>query len=110
MPLFAVSLLSECRRGNAPLPTPMREVAIHIVQAQDEAEACARGAEIGAQRQHAYRDMEGENVSWVFERVVECQLLHDPALADGMEVSSWLYEGERLCLNDGWWVSSRATN
>ena len=25
---------------------------------------------------------------------------------DGIEVSSWLYEGEHLCLNDGWSMPS----
>lgn len=106
MPLFAVSLLSECHLAGSPLPTPMREVAIHVVQARDEVEACTRGAEIGSGRKDAYRNMDGENVSWVFQRVVECQTLYDRDLADGMEVSSWLYEGERLCLNDGWSMES----
>ena len=106
MPLFAVSLLSECCLAGAPLPTPMREVAIHVVQARDEVEACAKGAKIGSERQNAYRNTDGENVSWVFQRVVECQTLYDRDLTDGMEVSSWLYEGERLCLNDGWLAQS----
>lgn len=106
MPLFAVSLLSECSLVGAPLATPLREVAIHVVQARDEDEACARGARIGSERQHAYRNTDGENVSWVFQRVVECQTLYDRDFADGMEVSSWLYEGEKLCLNDGWLAQS----
>ena len=102
MPLFAVSLLSECRVAGTLPPEPTYELAIHIVQAQDENEARARGAELGNNRQHAYRNADGEEVSWVFQRVVECQDLFDRELADGMEVSSWLYGGERLCLNDGW--------
>lgn len=101
MPLFAVSLLSECRVAGAVLPDPMHELAIHIVQAQDEAEARARGAELGAHRQHAYRNSDGEEVTWIFQRVVECQDLFERSFSDGMEVSSWLYRGERLCLNDG---------
>ena len=79
----------------------MREVAIHIVQAEDDVQACVRGTEIGSKREHAYRNVDGEDVAWVFRHVVECQELHDRELADGMEVSSWLYEGKRLCLNDG---------
>ena len=102
MPLFAVSLLSECRVGGALPPEPLHELAIHVVQAQDENDARVRGAELGNNRQHAYRNAYDEEVSWVFQRVVECQDLFDHDLADGMEVSSWLYKGERLCLNDGW--------
>ena len=102
MPWFAVSLLCECRIASDLPPDPMHELAILLVQARDEAEALLRGAQLGAKRQHAYRNSDGEEVSWVFQRVVECQSLYDRELADGMEVSSWLYEGERLCLNDDW--------
>jgi hypothetical protein len=80
----------------------MREVAVHLVQARDDAEARERGAEIGSGRQHNYLNGDGEDVSWRFRRVVECQELLDSELKDGMEVSSWLYRGERLCLDDGW--------
>ena len=84
----------------------MQELAIHIVQAQDEAEAWTRGAELGARRQHAYRNLDGQEVTWVFQRVVECQDLFEHEFGDGMEVSSWMYKGERLCLNDGWIASA----
>lgn len=69
----------------------------------------ARGAELGAHRQHAYRNSDGEEVTWIFQRVVECQDLFERSFSDGMEVSSWLYRGERLCLNDGWSAPSAAT-
>jgi len=102
VPLFAVSLFSDCRVAGVLPPDPMHELAIHIVQAQDETKALAQGAELGSRRQHTYRNSDGEDVSWVFQRVVECQELYDHELSDGMEVSSWLYRGKRLCLNDGW--------
>lgn len=102
VPLFAVSLLSECRVAGNITSDPLHELAIHVVEALDEAEARARGSELGVKRQHAYGNADGEEVSWVFQRVVECQDLSDREMSDGMEVSSWLYKGERLCLNDGW--------
>ena len=80
----------------------MHQVAIHLVKARDEMEARARGTEMGVGRQHAYRNGDGEEVFWAFRRVVECQDLADREFVDGTEVSCWLYEGERLCLNDGW--------
>ncbi|MGN8097108.1 DUF4288 domain-containing protein [Methylobacterium sp. 22177] len=101
-----MSLLSECRVAGAIPHAPLRKLAIHIVNAQDEAEACVRDAEIGLQRQNKFRNMNGEDAASIFQRVVECQTLYDRDLADGMEVSSWLYEGERLCLNDGWLAQS----
>ncbi len=102
MPLFAVSLLSDCRVAGVLPPDPMHELAIHLVQAQDEADALAQGAKLGARRQHTYRNQDDEDVSWIFRCVVECQELYDREPSEGMEVSSWLYRGERLCLNDGW--------
>lgn len=102
MPLFALSLLSVCRVADAHAGAPLYELAIHVVAARDEAEARERGADLGASRQLSYRNGEDADVSWVFERVVECQNLFADALSDGMEVSSWLFRGERLCLNDGW--------
>ena len=102
MPLFAVSLLSECRVAGVLPPDPMHQVAIHLVRARDEIEARALGAELGVKRQHGYRNGGGEEVLWIFQRVLECQDLVGPEFVDGMEVSCWLYEGERLCLNDGW--------
>jgi hypothetical protein len=105
MPLFAVSLLLECRVSGILPPDPTRELAIHVVEARDAAEARARGAELGTRRQHSYSNVDGDEVSWVFRHVVECQDLPDLKLTDGMEVSSWLYSGERLCLNDGWTIS-----
>ena len=104
MPLFAVSLLSRCRVTGVLAPDTMHELAIHIVQAEDEAGARARGAELGTDRQHAYRNADGEKVKWAFQCVVECQSLYGRDLADGMEVSSLLYRGDRFCLNDGWSV------
>lgn len=102
MPWYAVSLLCECHVAGALPADSMRELAVHLVAAGDEAEARARGADIGAKRQHRYRNGEGEDVAWAFRGVVECQELCDRELADGMEVSSWLYRGERLTLNEGW--------
>ena len=80
----------------------MHEVAIHLVKARDETEAIACGVELGIKRQHTYQNSDGEEVLWVFQRVVECQGLIAREFVDGMEVSCWLYEGVRLCLNDGW--------
>ena len=80
----------------------MHQIAIHLVKARDETEARARGAELGMKRQHAYRNGDGEEALWVFRRVVECQDLVDLEFVDGMNVSCWLYEGDRLCLNDSW--------
>lgn len=102
MPPFAVPLLCECHVAGALARKPMHELAIHLVQARDESEALARGTELGANRQHTYFNADGVEISWVFQRVVECQELYDRDVVNGMEVSSWLYEGERLCLNEGW--------
>ena len=87
MPLFAISLLSECRVAGVLPPQPMHQVAIHLVKARDEMEARARGTEMGVGRQHAYRNGDGEEVFWAFRRVVECQDLADREFVDGMEVS-----------------------
>ena len=80
MPLFAVSLLSECRIAGVVRSSSMHALAIHIVQAEDKTEACARVIELGAKRQHIYLNMDAEEVSWVFQGVVECQDLHDQDL------------------------------
>ncbi len=102
MPLFAVSLFLDCRVAGSLEPDVLHELAIHMVRAQDEDDARARGTELGTRHETTYRNADGDEVSWVFQRVVECQELLENELADGMEVSSWLYRGECLCLNDGW--------
>src|SRR5579863_1462208 len=75
--------------------------AIHLVFAASEKEARARGAEIGRARETAYLNADGETVWDAFRGVVEVQSLLDERRFDGMEVSSWLYEGDRLIIEEG---------
>ena len=44
---------------------------------------------------------DGETVRNTFRGIVEAQLLLDERLFDGMEVSSWMYGGDRLMLEEG---------
>jgi len=102
MRLFAVSLLSICRVDTRTHYEPISELSIHLVFAENEAQARARGEKLGQQNNHSYKNKDQKDVLWIFERVVECQELSDTEFFDGMEVSSWIFPGEKLCLNDGW--------
>jgi len=102
MRLFAVSLLSVCHVDTNARYNPVSQLSIHIVFAENEGEARERGKSLGERNNHSYKNMEGEDVRWIFERVVECQELAEKELFDGMEVSSWIFPGDRLCLSDGW--------
>jgi hypothetical protein len=81
---------------------PTRELAIHPVFAESEQAARTRGAEIGRARECSYLNPCGETVRDTFDGVAEVQSLLDERLFDGMEVSSWLYTGDRLTLGGGW--------
>ena len=102
MALFAVSLTFVLKVDAVDAPEPTRELAIHVVRAENEAEARVRGDVIGRARQLSYLNAYGEPVTDEFVEVVEVQLLSGDQLIDGMEVSSWLYQGERLVIEEGW--------
>lgn len=102
MNLFAVSLLFTLEVQAVDAPEPTRELAIYLLSAASREDAIAKGQLIGNARELSYENSEGETVHDVFQAVVEVQKLHDVAIFDGMEVSSWLYQGDRLVLGDGW--------
>ena len=101
MALFAVSLTFLLKVDAEDAPNPTRELAIHVLFADGEINARTKGADIGRARETAYLNANGEVVRHTFQKVVEVQQLLDKQLFDGMEVSSWLYEGDRLILKDG---------
>jgi hypothetical protein len=100
--LFAVSLTFLLKVDTPNPPEPMRELAIHLVFADNEREAHAKGTDIGRARETAYLNVDGLTVRDTFQGVVELQELQEKHLFDGMEVSSWLYKGDRLILDEGW--------
>jgi len=102
MRLFAVSLLSVCHVDTSAHYEPVSELSIHVLLAETEADARERGEKLGQQKNLSYKNAGGEDVRWLFERVVECQDLNEKEFSDGMEVSSWIFPGEKLCLNDSW--------
>lgn len=107
MTLYAVSLLFSLEVEAPDAPKPVREIALHVLSAADEAEARAKGEAIGVARQITFKNGDGETVRDIFMRVVEVQWLAEDHLFDGMEVASWMFErGECLVFNDdgtiGW--------
>lgn len=109
MALFAVSLTFLLKVEAQDAPEPSRELAIHLVFAENEGEARAKGVEIGRARETTYLNAGGETVRDTFQGVVEVQQLLDDHLFDGMEVSSWLYQGDRLIIEEGWTCRSTGT-
>lgn len=102
MALFAVSLTFLLTVHAEDAPKPTRELAIHLVFAENEEEARVKGTDIGRARETSYLNAAGEVVQDTFRGVVEVKALIDDHLFDGMEVCYWLYEGDRLILEDGW--------
>jgi len=101
MTLFAVSLLFSLEVQVSDLPEPVRELAIYLLSANDTEDAKAKGERIGKAREISYENAAGEVVRDCFKAVVEVQLLYDTHIFDGMEVSSWLYRGDRLVIEEG---------
>ena len=102
MPLFAVSLTFSLDVQAPGPPEPIRELAIHVLSAANGEEAKAKGELIGKARETSYENAAGETVRDVFKAVVEVQELLDSTFFDGMEVSYWLYRGDRLDIEEGW--------
>lgn len=101
MALFAVSLTFLMSVDAEGAPAPTRELAIHVVFAENEDEARTKAMKIGRARETSYLNAFGETVRDVFEGIVETQPLIDDHLFDGMEVASWLYEGDGLLIENG---------
>ena len=101
MPLFTVSLLFSLEVEASHASEPLREWAMHVLFATDEADARTRGEALGKAHETSYKNREGEAVRNIFMAVVQVQQLLDVSLFDGLEVASWMFRrGERLVLDE----------
>lgn len=102
MTIYAVSLKFMSSVEEQEPDEPLRELAIHLVFADDEAQARAKGKEIGRSLETTYRNVSNNEVRVIFEGIVQVQDLIGNGLFDGMEVSYWLYTGNRVNIDDNW--------
>ena len=97
--LYAVVLKFELV-VDTPTPNddPTREIAIHVVAANDEEGARRRGEAIGRARENSYLNVDGETVRDVFHGITDVVYLLSDRLEEGCEVYYKLYgdEGCRL--------------
>ena len=74
------------------------EESIIVLQATDEAHARQLAQQIGLSMQHAYDNNQGEQVQWLFHRLLELQDLCAEHVDSGTEVYSRLFR-ESQALN-----------
>ena len=87
---FGVRLRFRCEVGGRKSDAPLFEDSIRVVLATTEFDARVRADALGPREEHSYLNEAGEEVRWIFARVVEVQDLCISTLSDGAEVFSIL--------------------
>ncbi|MQA11278.1 MAG: DUF4288 domain-containing protein [Pseudonocardiaceae bacterium] len=67
---------------------PLYEESFVLLTAEDEETAWAKASSHGREREHSYRNDDGELISWKLEQVVDVCLAVDDEIGDGAELYS----------------------
>ncbi len=93
---FLLTLLSRSQSAT-PADHRRHEEAVYLVRARDQDDALEKAHQLGVASEHAYRNDDGEPVSWFYVGPVAVELLDEQDLDDGVEVwSRWTREPPAL--------------
>ncbi len=82
---FTAKCFFHARRGNDN-SNLLSEMRYFLVRAEDEAEASLRAMSLAQEKEHSYRNAEGDEITWVFDSVLDIKELLNFTLSEGAEV------------------------
>ncbi len=91
---YAVQLLFSCSIDAEYSEVPLWEESIRLVRGSSEDAAHELAKAMAAEKEHEYKNEQGQTVAWRFVRILEVQEIDDSELVSGTEVWSRLFRAQ----------------